>query len=204
MKTLTRDKGVGAPMKGQCNLDTKEKIRERRMDRMRLGQAACDYVALQSDPEIRLCIVPLTEGEYLQALEKVRDVRANDDLPGMAIRDRVQAQEIIARAIREEDDLMKRVYVNAEEMMEDLEVADIDILIDGYNEMISKSSPAIDGITQEEVEELKKVLVTMDWNALSGRSWYAAKRFLGTISPELLQDNSPGSTSTNSATTKSD
>ena len=174
------------------------------MDRMRLGQTVCDIVDLPSDSEIRLCIVPLTEAQFLQALEKVRDVRANDDLPGMAIRDRVQAQEILVRAIREENDLTRMVYSSTEEMLEDLEVADIDALIDGYNEMIAKSSPSLDGITEDEVEDLKKTFQTMDWNALSGRSWYAAKRFLSTISPEQLRDNSHGSTSTNSATTKTD
>jgi hypothetical protein len=97
-----------------------------------------------------------------------------------------------------------RVYSSTEEMLEDLEVADIDALIDGYNEMIAKSSPSLDGITEEEIEDLKKVFQTMDWNALSGRSWYAAKRFLSTISPEQLRDNSHGSTSINSATTKTD
>ena len=36
---------------------TRDKIRERRLDRMRLGQAVCDYVTLPSDDEIRVCIV---------------------------------------------------------------------------------------------------------------------------------------------------
>ncbi len=185
-------------------MDTREKIRERRLDRMRLGQTVCDFVEIPSDDEIRLCIVPLTEAQFLQALEKVRDVKANDDLPGMAIRDRVQAQEILVRAIREEADLTRMVYSTTEEMLEDLEVADIDALIDGYNEMIAKSSPSLDGISQEEIEDIKKVLEAMDWSALSGRSWYAAKRFLSTISPEQLRGNSLGSTSINSATTKND
>ena len=185
-------------------MDTKEKIRERRLDRMRLGQAVCDFVDLPSDSELRLCIVPLTEAQYVQVLAKVRDVRASDDLPGLAIRDRTQAQEILVRAIREEDDLTKRVYGDVNEMLEDLEVQDVDALIDGYNEMMAKVSPTLEGISKEEMEELKKILQTMDWNALSGRSWYAAKRFLSTLSPELLQVNSPGSTSTNSSTTTSE
>jgi len=171
---------------------------------MRLGQAACDYVDLRSDPEIRLCIVPLTEAQYVQVLAKVVETKASDDLPGLAIRDRVQANEILVRAIREEDDLMQRVYNNIEDMLEDLEAQDIDALIDGYNEMMATASPSLEGIPQKEMDELKKILQTMDWNALSGRSWYAAKRFLSTISPELLQVNSPGSSSTNSSTTTSE
>ena len=171
---------------------------------MRMGQAVCDYVRLPSDEELRLCIVPLTEAEYLQVLEAVRDFKASDDLPGMAVRDRVQAQEILVHAIREEDDLQKRVYQSIEELREDLEVGDIDELIDRYNEMTANSSPRLDSIPEEEFEELKKLLQTMDWSALSGRSWYAAKRFLGTIQEQLLQGNSHGSTSTNSLTTTSE
>src|SRR4029077_11418758 len=171
---------------------------------MRLGQAVCDYVDLRSDSEIRLCIVPLTEAQYVQVLSKVVDTKASDDLPGLAMRDRVQANEILVRAIREEDDLTQRVYNNIEDMLEDLEVQDIDALIDGYNEMMAATSPSLEGIPQQEMDELKKILQAMDWNALSGRSWYAAKRFLSTISPELLQVNSPGSSSTNPSTTTSE
>jgi len=183
---------------------TRDKIRQRRLDRMRLGQAVCDYVTLTSDPEIRLCIVPLTEAEYLQVLEKVRDVPADDNLPGMAIRDRTTAQEILVRAIREESDLSTRVYNDVEDMLEDLEVSDIDDVYDAYMEMTARSSPALDGIPDEEFDELKKLLLAMDWSVLTGRSWYALKRFLSTITPSPLLDNSPGSTSIRSSTTTSE
>lgn len=171
---------------------------------MRLGQAVCDVVTLPSDPEIKLSIVPLTEAEYLQALERVRDVKANDDLAGVTIRDRVQAQEIVLRAIREPDDLTKQIYDTTDEMLQDLEVGDIDALIDGYNEMVSKASPTLDGIPEEEMAYVKKTLLETNWSVLSGRSWYAAKRFLSSLSPELLQGNSPGSGSINSSTTTKD
>jgi hypothetical protein len=184
--------------------DTKEKIRQRRFDRMRLGQAVCDYVSLPSDPEIRLCIVPLTEADYLQVLEKVRDTVASDDLPGMAVRDRVQAQELVLRTVREEDDLSIRVYESVGDMLEDLEVADIDEIYDKYVEMTQKSSPSIDGIPESELDEIKKLLQAMDWSVLSGRSWYAMKRFLSTITPSPLLDNSPGFSSTNSSITTSE
>jgi hypothetical protein len=171
---------------------------------MRQGQAVCDFVRLISDPEIRLAIVPLTEAEYLQALERVASLDQQDNMAGASVRDRVQSQEIVVRSIREEDDLTQQVYSSVEEMMEDLTVQDVDEIIDQYNEMVEKASPAIDGIPDDEIENLKKALQTMDWNALSGRSWYALKRFLSTVMPSPLLDNWPGSTSTNSLTTKSD
>lgn len=183
---------------------TRERIRERRLERMRLGQAACDFVVLPSDPEIRVAVVPLTEADYRNVLEKVSKMETSDDLAGIQIKDRVQAEEILVRAIREEHDLQTRVYDNSQELLEDFEVHDIDHAIDVYNEMVEKSSPSLEAIPEEELENLKKVLQAMDWNDLSGSAWYAAKRFLSRISPQLLRARSLGSTSTNSLTETKD
>jgi hypothetical protein len=171
---------------------------------MRLGQAVCDYVEIPSDPDVRLCVVPLTEAQYLQVLQKVAKLQLADDVAGLQIRDRVQAQEILVRAIREEFDLTVQVFQSSEELLEALEQHDIDHAIDVYNEMVEKASPSIQQLPDEEFERLKKLLQTMDWSALSGSAWYAAKRFLSRISPMPLLDNSPGSTSTNSSTTTSE
>lgn len=179
---------------------TREKIRQRRLDRMRLGQAVCDFVELVSDPEIRLAIVPLTEADYRNVLEKVSKLNLPDDLAGVQIKDRVQAEEILVRSIREEHDLDTRVYNSIDELTEDLDVADIDHLLDCYQEMTFRGSPAMDEIPPEEFEALKKVLARMDWNELSGPAWYAARRFLSRITPQLRPDNSPGFSSTPSQT----
>ncbi len=183
---------------------TRERIRERRLERMRLGQAVCDFVVLPSDSEIKLCIVPLTEAQYRQVLEKVAKTVAEDNLAGMQIRDRVQAEEILVRAIREEHDLNQRVYDSTEELLEDLDVGDVDHVIDCYNEMVHTSSPTLDGIPDEELEHVKKALQKMDWNALSGEAWYALKRFLSRIMPQPLLGNSLGFTSITSSTTTKD
>lgn len=183
---------------------TKSKIKERRLERMRLGQAVCDFVVLPSDSEIRLCIVPLTEAQYRQVLAKVASLSLEDNLAGMAVRDRTQSQEILVRAIREEHDLTKRVYDDPDEMMDDLNVEDVDDLIDRYNEMVETSSPAMDGIPREELENVKKAFAAMDLNELSGPAWFALKRFLSKVIPTPLLDNFPGSTSTNSLTTTSE
>jgi hypothetical protein len=171
---------------------------------MRLGQAVCDYVTLISDRELRLCIVPLTEAEYRRVLEKVGELNLADNLAGFSIRDRVQSQEILVRAIREEDDLSQQVFHRVDEMLDVLEVPDVDELIDRYNEMMHIASPSLDAIPTSEIEQIKKALQEMDWNALSGPAWYALKRFLSKIMPSPLLDNWPGSISTNSLTTTSD
>lgn len=183
---------------------TKDKIKERRLDRMRLGQSVCEYVQLPSDNEIRVAIVPLTEGEYHQAMEAIASMGGIDNLANVNLKDRRLSQEIILRSIREEDDLSSRMFSDIGDMMDTLEVSDVDEIIDRYNEMMDKSSPSLDGIPEEELEVLKKALQTMDWNALSGRAWYALKRFHSEIMPSPLLDNSPGFGSTSSSTTTSE
>ena len=180
---------------------TRQKIRERRLERMRLGQAVCDYVILPSDSEIRVCIVPLTEADYRQVLQKVASLNTPDDLAGIQMKDRVQAQEILVRAIREENDLTKRVYDDVNDMLEDFTIYDVDHVVDAYNEMVEQASPSLDQIPPEELEALKKTLQAMDWNALSGSAWYAAKRFLSRITPSPLLDKYAGSFSTSFLTT---
>lgn len=185
-------------------LSTREKIHERRLARMRGGQSMCDFVVLPSDPEIRVAIVPLVEADYRNVLEKIGKLGTPDDLANVQIKDRVQAEEILVRAIREEHDLTQRIYDDVDDLLEDFEVGDIDHAIDCYNQMVHQSSPSLDGIPAEEFEALKKVLQRMDWNALSGSAWYAAKRFLSTISPLLRQASFPGSSSTSLLTTPSE
>lgn len=183
---------------------TRDKIAERRLARMRMGQSICVFSTLRSDPEIRLALVPLTEAEYTQALNAVAADLVPDGLIGAEIQDRRRAQETLIRAVREPDDLTTRVYATADELMDDVEVGDIDHLIDEYNRMVADSSPALDGIPPEEFRNLKELLQTMDWNALSGRAWYAANRFLSEIMPSPLLDNSPGSSFNKLSTTTSE
>lgn len=171
---------------------------------MRQGQSVCDFVEVPSDPEIRFAIVPLTEAEYMQALQAVGEMLVPDNLVGAEMMDRRRAQETLIRAIREESDLSQRVFDSIDDLMAEIEVADVDHLIDSYNEMTANASPTLDGIPPEEFVNLKELLQKMDWNALSGRSWYAARRFLGTITPSPLLDNSPGSSSTKPSITTSE
>ena len=171
---------------------------------MRQGQGVCDFVTLRSDEEMRFAIVPLTEAEYMQALSAVASTVVPDNLVGAEIQDRRRAQEMIIRAIREESDLSVRVFHSVEELMEIFEVRDVDWVYDEYLRMTDKSSPSLEGISQEEFTNLKELLQKMDWNALSGRAWFAAKRFLSEITPQPLLDNSYGSSSTNTSITTKD
>ena len=172
---------------------TAEKIRERKLDRMRLGQAVGDVHRLLSDPEIQVALVPLTEAEYIQCIETTaRRTDIPDTISGNSVLDRLNTAELLVRSIREPQDLKVRLFESIEELTDALEVADINFLRDMYFEMVDTSSPSIDGVTPAELDDLKKALQEINWNELSGRQWYALRRFLFSIMPELLQDNSLG------------
>jgi hypothetical protein len=183
---------------------TAEKLRERKLNRMRLGKAVADVHSLMSDPEIKVALVPLSEAEYIQCLEATVNQRIADDTAGQALRDRYNSAEVLLRAAREPDDLEQPMFDSVEELTDALEVNDINFLQDMYFEMVETASPAIDGIPEEDLEDLKKALQTIDWNALSGRQWYALRRFLFSIMPELLQGNFSGVGSISKWTTPSD
>ncbi len=179
-----------------------EKIRERKLDRMRAGQAVCEFVTLLSDPEIRVAIVPLTEAELESCIEAAANIgMQNDNTLSLEYRERVQTREIVYRAVREDHDLSKLAFESSSAMAALLDAADINHVFDHYLEMVDRSSPSIDGVPEEEFENLKVTLQAINWNELSGKQWYAAKRFLSSISTMLLRDSSFGSSS-NSQWTK--
>lgn len=177
---------------------------ERKLARMRLGQGVADIESPPSDSEIRFAIVPLTEAEYEEALLEAAKFPTPDNAAGWAARERRNAVEQLVRSLREPEDHNRRAFKTVEEIQAALDQDDIDFLFDKFEEQRHKASPSLDGISPEEFEVLKKVLQNLDWNALSGRAWYAAKRFLSTISDQLLLGNSVISSSTSKSTTKND
>jgi hypothetical protein len=177
--------------------------RERRLERMRLGQATCEIVELKSDPEIRFALVPMTDGDYQQALTRAMKVAAEENEHGLVLRDRVQQNSIIMYAAREVDDLEIRMFESYDEVAE-LESHDVNYVWDIYREMVAQISPEMDGISEEDWDELKKVFANLQRNELSGRQWYALQRFLTSLTPQQLLGKSFGSSSTNQLTTTSE
>lgn len=179
---------------------TATQLVERRLNRMRLGQAVCEVFNLLSDPEVRVALVPLTEAEYDQCMEAVVKIDVEETIVGNQYRDRQLTNETLRRALREPDNLSAMVFETTQELSNALEVSDINYLIDHYFEMVHKSSPSIEGLTDDDIDDLKKGLLETDWSGLSGTQWYALRRFLLSLGPEQLRVKLPGSSSTNQST----
>jgi len=179
----------------------KDKIAKLRFDRMRLGQSAADIVPIPSS-EIAVALVPLTEAEYDHCLEMASLIDAPDNPAGYLRRDRWANAEVLAYAIRTPGKLEERIFSSGSDLRDNMEVTDINFIMDRYYEMVDRSSPTLDGFSDEEIELVKKALAVIDLKGLYGPQWYALKRFLSTISPEQLGDNSAMFGSIRQLTTK--
>jgi hypothetical protein len=122
----------------------------------------------------------------------------------MQLRDRKMTHWVLCYSIREPGDLTRRVYDDPDELLDELTSDDVTFLIDCYYEMVERASPSMTSLSEEEIDELKKVWEVIDWNELSGKSWYALRRFLSTISPTQLTGSSSGSFLTKNLTTMSE
>lgn len=186
---------------GQLSPEAEEMLK-RRLERMRQGQNAVEPVNLLSDPEKMYLLVPLTDAENQACLSVAAMVEADDNMAGHTLRDRVQENEILARSIRDPQDITKRLYKDGKELALVLDATDINHLMDHYLEMVAKYSPKATEIPEAEQERLKKFLLDTDWNEFDGTQWYAVRRLLVSIFPRSLTANSPGSGSTKNLTSK--
>jgi hypothetical protein len=168
----------------------------RRLSRMRMGQDAPEYRALISDPEIRVALVPMTEAEHEQGMKMAAQINLPDNEAALAYRDRWMQVCDLVHIIREPRDLKKKMFESPEELIEALEVGDVNYLSEEYIMLVDQSSPHLDGLNDEQLEELKKAFSALDLSALSGRAWWLLKNFFLTISLMQLPVKLPGSFST--------
>jgi len=182
---------------------TAAEIKNQRIERMRLGQASATIEHLLIDPEQRVALVPLTQGEYITSLHVAGSLMLDDNIATRVARDEMQRSEVLAVACREIEDISKRYFENGDAVRE-LDARDINHLWDCYREMVAEVSPHADGLSEEDFSDLKKALQNIEWSELSGPQWYAAQRFLNSIRPLLLTGNVPGFSSTSQSTKTSD
>lgn len=170
---------------------------ENRLAKMRAGQAAGEVVTLsgpEDEDETRFVVVPLTDGENLKAFSLADELQVTDSPAGISARDEVMKRAVIFFAARELQDWTEPFFHSVEEVAA-LYDHEINHAYDIYLEMVAVSSPAYALLSEEEVENLKKVWERISLSDLSGPQQYAATRFLNSIRPLLLQASFSGSAS---------
>jgi hypothetical protein len=177
---------------------TLERIRQKREERMRMGQMTAEILPIPSSPEIRVALIPLLEGEYDECMRAAAQVDVPDNVAGASVMDRQERREVVCRALREVDDYSKRVFTDTVTMMETLEPPDVNFFYDAYVEMQLQISPRLDELLEAEIDFLKDVFGTIQWSDLSGRQVYALSRFLSSLGQEQLTVKLPGRLSTRS------
>lgn len=179
-----------------------------RLARMRQGQQVFEPVevpslSLPGEPLI-LAQIPLTESETQQGVIAAATLDVPDNLAGMAARNRAAAVSDLWHSLRDPADLSQKAFDNVEELTEQLTPTDVDHLIDALAMLMEYASPDIDGLSQKDLEELKKGFAEIDLSVLTGRQWAAVKLCFQVLLPELLQAKLSGSTSTESSTERSE
>jgi len=175
---------------------SREEIQKRRIERMRQGQGAGEIVVLE-ESGLRFNIVPLTEREFDMGISYSASIDVEDNLGGAQARDRAQMHSDIYHAARVVEDLTTH-YFDDIEAVKEIGLDELNYIGERYQMMALETSPTLDGLSDEEVAELKKAFEAIEWNELSGPQWIAVKRCLLLTLPTLLMDKLSGSTSTDS------
>lgn len=175
-----------------------------RLARMRMGQDAPELVEIPSKPDIRVALVPLNEAETQQGLIGAANLDVPDNMVGITARNRVAVHMDIWNAIRDPEDVSKKVFESVDAMLEDLEPMDIDYFTDYLATLMEYASPQLDKLSAEALDELKKALTGIDWNELTGRQWLVLRLCLSVLLPDQLAVRLSGSTSTSNSTTRSE
>lgn len=162
------------------------------VEKLRLGQGACEIVDCISDPEVRFALVPLLEGEYRRSLEMAEKLELEGNNPATnMVRDQVQKEAVLFFAAREIRDLTKPFFNDFADVAE-MDQMDVAHAYDVFLEMTAQISPSLMGMSEEDFQSLKTLLPRISWSELSGPQWYAAQRFLNLIRPLLLTVKSSG------------
>lgn len=183
----------------------REKLREaNRLARMRQGQDVPEDVALLTNPEIHFWQVPLLEWESQAGVVAAANLDVPDNMAGLNARNRVAIQSDVFHSLREPGNVDQKVFESVEDMVQELDPADIDHLADSLTLLMDYASPSVDGLTDEELNDLKKAFGETDWSELTGRQWAALKLCCQVLFPELLAVKLRGSSSTESSTPTSE
>lgn len=179
-------------------------LAQNRLARMRQGQLAPDMIDLPSLEGIRVAQVPLTEAETQQGIIAAARLDVGENLAGMQARNRMAQQYDAWLSLREPGNLTELLFKSVEEMTANLDPKDLDYVSDNLGILMDYASPALEGVTEKDLDDLKKGLAALDWSVLTGRQWAALKLALRILLPARLAARSSGSSSTESSTERSD
>jgi hypothetical protein len=127
--------------------------------------------------DIKVALVILSSNDLTDAKLSADKYIEEKQLKDETYTDIILQQEILYRAMRDVDDIDKKVAGNIDDIRE-LQVNEIAFLMVQYNLFQQETSPFLSSVTEEQFEVLKKTFETMKWSDLSGESLLALRNFL--------------------------
>lgn len=129
----------------------------------------------------KVAIAILTSDEIqearLKAEEHIKKFEINDD----DYKEVEHQKQIVYRALRDKDEISKRLASSFEELTSTLDTQEIQYLFVEYTFLTSETSPFLNAIDDETFETLKKTLEKIKLKDLNGQSLLALRNFLLTL-----------------------
>jgi len=166
---------------------------------MRLGQLAPEFVDIPSMNGIRVALVPLIEAESQRGMMRAAELEVPDNVAGIQLRNRAALESDVYHAMRDPENIDKQLFESVDTMVEELEPSDIDALADHLMTLMEYASPSIDGLSEEDLLDLKKGFAEIDLSVLTGQQWAAVKLCFQALLPNLLAVKLRGTLSTDSS-----
>jgi len=166
---------------------------------MRLGQLAPEFVDIPSMNGIRVALVPLIEAESQRGMMRAAELEVPDNVAGIQLRNRAALESDVYHAMRDPENIDKQLFESVDTMVEELEPSDIDALADHLMTLMEYASPSIDGLSEEDLLDLKKGFAEIDLRVLTGQQWAAVKLCFQALLPNLLAVKLRGTLSTDSS-----
>jgi len=135
---------------------------------LRNGTPPHKRVHIGGDDGIDVMVVLLGADVCLELEEKTneyclsKESRANE-----VIKNQFYNALLCKECMRDADDISKPVSTDIEEILRCMDLQDISLVVDAYNELMMNKAPKLELLTEEQLDELKK---TLEVTPLSGLS----------------------------------
>lgn len=128
--------------------------------------------------EEKVALVILTSVEIQEARLAASDYVKSREITDEDLIELENQKRIVYRALREKDNLSKKLADTYDEFVSTLDNQEIQYLFVEYTLLTQETSPFLNAVNEETFEQLKKTLEKIKLNDLNGMSLVALRNFL--------------------------
>lgn len=150
------------------------------LQRLKQGKKNSKLVNFPGTEE-KVALVILSSNEITDASIKADDYIKSKNIEDEDDKSIIHQAQITYRALRDKDDLNKKLADSFDEFISTLDNTEIQYFMVEYSLLTSENSPFLTAVSQESFDELKKTLEKIQLNDLGGPSLIALRNFLLTL-----------------------